>query len=228
MVGGVGNMSVMIEVDEAKRLILDEARALDVVEVGLEEARGRVLAEEVFADRDFPPTDRSAMDGFAVRCEDIPERGAALGIAGEIRAGQAVGSIRVEAGQAVRITTGAIVPPIYETATYVLPEVGTNKGFDYTRSSNPTRQVLEANLAAIEGGKHAVMYASGMSAVDDLPDRATLTVIWDTECRQEILRQGMAELRGETKIEAATIRAFVLPTSISRQPSLRNGPISDS
>ncbi|MGQ0723387.1 MAG: trans-sulfuration enzyme family protein [Candidatus Eiseniibacteriota bacterium] len=63
-------------------------------------------------------------------------------------------------------TTGAIVPPIYQTATYVLEEVGKDRGFDYTRASNPTRAVLEANLAALEGGQHCVSYASGMSAVD--------------------------------------------------------------
>jgi cystathionine beta-lyase/cystathionine gamma-synthase len=63
-------------------------------------------------------------------------------------------------------TTGAIVPPIYQTATYVLEEVGKDRGFDYTRASNPTRAVLEANLAALEGGRHCVSYASGMSAVD--------------------------------------------------------------
>ena len=63
-------------------------------------------------------------------------------------------------------TTGAIVPPLYQTATYVLPEVGRDLGFDYTRSANPTRQVLEENLAAIEGGKYGVCFASGMAAVD--------------------------------------------------------------
>ncbi len=72
----------------------------------------------------------------------------------------------VHAGISPDPTTGSILPPIYETATYVLPEVGRDLGFDYTRSSNPTRQVLEDNLAAIENGKHAISFASGMSAVD--------------------------------------------------------------
>ena len=72
----------------------------------------------------------------------------------------------VRAGIVPDPTTGSIVPPIYQTATYVLEEVGRDKGFDYTRSSNPTRQVLETNLAAIEGGDYAVCFASGMSAVD--------------------------------------------------------------
>ena len=72
----------------------------------------------------------------------------------------------VHAGIVPDPTTGSILPPIYETATYVLPEVGQDKGFDYTRSSNPTRQVLEENLAAIESADHAISFASGMAAVD--------------------------------------------------------------
>jgi len=72
----------------------------------------------------------------------------------------------VRAGISPDPTTGSIVPPIFQTATYVLEEVGKDRGFDYTRASNPTRQVLETNLAAIEGGAHGVCYSSGMSAVD--------------------------------------------------------------
>jgi len=63
-------------------------------------------------------------------------------------------------------TTGAIVPPIFQSATYVLEEVGRDKGFDYTRSANPTRQTLEDALAGIEGAEHAACFSSGMSAVD--------------------------------------------------------------
>ena len=65
-------------------------------------------------------------------------------------------------------TTGAVVPPIYQTATYVLEEVGKDKGFDYTRASNPTRQLLEEHLASIEGAKYGVCFSSGMSAVDSV------------------------------------------------------------
>lgn len=72
----------------------------------------------------------------------------------------------VRAGGRPDPTTGAIVAPIYQTATYVLPEIGRNLGFDYTRSANPTRQALEEQLAAIEGLRYAVAFASGMSAVD--------------------------------------------------------------
>ena len=82
----------------------------------------------------------------------------------------------VHAGQTPDPTTGAILPPIYQTATYVLPEVGRDRGFDYTRSSNPTRQILENNIAALENadvkngdgknGGGGICFASGMAAVD--------------------------------------------------------------
>jgi len=63
-------------------------------------------------------------------------------------------------------TTGSIVPPIHQTATYVLEEVGKDKGFDYTRAANPTRELLEEHLAKIENAKYGVCFSSGMSAVD--------------------------------------------------------------
>jgi len=74
----------------------------------------------------------------------------------------------VRARQEPDPTTGAIIPPIYQTATYVLEEVGVDKGFDYTRSSNPTRQILEEYLAELEGGRFGVCFATGMSAVDSV------------------------------------------------------------
>ena len=65
-------------------------------------------------------------------------------------------------------STGAIVPPIYQSATYVLEEIGKDKGYDYTRASNPTREILENNLAALEGGKYGICFSSGMAAVDSV------------------------------------------------------------
>ncbi len=75
-------------------------------------------------------------------------------------------TIAVHAGNDPDPTTGAIVPPLYQTATYVLEEVGKTRGYDYTRSSNPTRSKLEEALAGIEGAAHCAAFASGMSAVD--------------------------------------------------------------
>jgi len=74
----------------------------------------------------------------------------------------------IRAGITPDPTTGAILPPIFQTATYVLEEIGKDKGYDYTRSANPTREVLENNLASIEDGKYGVCFSSGMSAVDSI------------------------------------------------------------
>lgn len=101
----------MIEVADALRLLLDEVAPLGPVEVPLENALGRVLAETVVADRDFPAADRSAMDGYAVRAADLPEPGGVLRVAGELRAGRPAGSLQLEAGHAVRVFTGSVIPP---------------------------------------------------------------------------------------------------------------------
>ena len=60
--------------------------------------------------------------------------------------------------------TGAIMPPIYQTSTYVQSSPGVHKGYEYTRSHNPTRTRLEECLASLEQGKHCVVTASGVSA----------------------------------------------------------------
>ena len=63
-------------------------------------------------------------------------------------------------------STGAIMTPIYQTSTYVQPEIGVNKGYSYSRTQNPTRHALEKNLAAIENGKFGACFGSGMAAID--------------------------------------------------------------
>jgi len=74
-------------------------------------------------------------------------------------------TICLHAGQEPDPSTGAIITPIFQTSTYVQEELGKHKGFEYARTQNPTRSALESNLAAIEGGKAAFAFASGMSAV---------------------------------------------------------------
>ena len=63
-------------------------------------------------------------------------------------------------------STGAIMTPIFQTSTYVQDGKGGHKGFEYARTQNPTRAALEANLAAIEQGKHAICFGSGLAAID--------------------------------------------------------------
>jgi cystathionine beta-lyase/cystathionine gamma-synthase len=72
----------------------------------------------------------------------------------------------IHAGQEPEAQTGAVSVPIFQTSTYVQPELGRNKGYEYARTKNPTRSAVEANLAALERGKHAHCFASGMSATD--------------------------------------------------------------
>jgi cystathionine beta-lyase/cystathionine gamma-synthase len=72
----------------------------------------------------------------------------------------------IHVGQEPDVETGAISPPIYPTSTYVQQEIGKNKGYEYARVSNPTRDRLEANLATLENGITAKVFASGMAAIN--------------------------------------------------------------
>src|SRR5690349_4012984 len=72
----------------------------------------------------------------------------------------------IHTGQEADPLTGAITVPIYPTSTYLQEELGKNKGYEYSRVSNPTRTHLETNLAALEGGTAARVFASGMAAIN--------------------------------------------------------------
>lgn len=72
----------------------------------------------------------------------------------------------IHAGVEPDPATGAIMTPIYQTSTYVQEEVGKHKGFEYSRSKNPTRKALEASLAILENGKFGACFASGLAAID--------------------------------------------------------------
>src|ERR1700760_2576361 len=74
----------------------------------------------------------------------------------------------IHAGQEPDPTTGAVNVPIYLTSTYAQQEIGKNKGYEYSRVSNPTRTALEQNLAALEGGSSAHVFSSGMAAISAL------------------------------------------------------------
>ena len=76
------------------------------------------------------------------------------------------GTRAVHAGQRPDESSGAIMPPIYQTSTYVQDGLGRHKGFEYARTRNPTRDALERNIAALEGGLHGIAWASGLAATD--------------------------------------------------------------
>ncbi|HYD86558.1 MAG TPA: cystathionine gamma-synthase [Vitreimonas sp.] len=72
----------------------------------------------------------------------------------------------IHAGQQPDPTTGAIMTPVYQTSTYVQKSPGVViEDYDYARSANPTRKALEANIASLEGGRHGVMFASGLASL---------------------------------------------------------------
>lgn len=77
-----------------------------------------------------------------------------------------IGTKAIHAGVSPDEATGAIMTPIYQTSTYVQPEVGVHKGYEYSRTQNPTRHALEKNLAALENGKYGLCFGSGLAAID--------------------------------------------------------------
>ncbi|MBI3017436.1 MAG: cystathionine gamma-synthase [Deltaproteobacteria bacterium] len=74
----------------------------------------------------------------------------------------------IHAGQSPEPTTGAIMPPIFQTSTFVQESPGKNKGYEYARKSNPTRTKLQDNLAALENGKYALAFGSGCGTMTTL------------------------------------------------------------
>src|SRR5450830_923800 len=72
----------------------------------------------------------------------------------------------VHAGQEPDPSTGAVMTPVFLTSTYVQEELGKNKGYEYSRVSNPTRTALEKNIAALENATEGMAFASGMAAID--------------------------------------------------------------
>lgn len=76
------------------------------------------------------------------------------------------GTLAVHAGQKPDPSTGAIMTPIYQSSTYVQEAPGVHQGHEYSRVTNPTRSALEGNLAALEGARNAISFASGVAAID--------------------------------------------------------------
>src|SRR4051794_16328209 len=79
------------------------------------------------------------------------------------------GTLAIHAGQEPEARTGSVVPPIYQTSTYAQDAVGApREGYEYSRSGNPTREALQECLAALEGGRRGLAFASGLAAEDTL------------------------------------------------------------
>src|SRR5688572_31113584 len=130
----------MISVAEAIQIVRQQTPKLESEKVDLPDALGRVLAQNVVADSDLPPFDRSQMDGYAVRAEETTNAPVSLRIAGESAAGKGWHH-QLEEGQAVRIMTGAPVP----------------EGADSVQQVELTHELKDGTvvelLAAVESGR---------------------------------------------------------------------------
>jgi molybdopterin molybdotransferase len=116
-------MQTLTPLHEAQRIVLEATRPLGAEKISLLQALGRVLAEDIIATRDNPPWDNSAMDGFAVRWEDIRQEYAitkpvTLKVIEDVPAGKAA-TKAVGAGEAIRIMTGAPLPRGADTVVKV-------------------------------------------------------------------------------------------------------------
>src|ERR1700710_567349 len=74
----------------------------------------------------------------------------------------------IHAGQRPDPLAGAIMTPVYLTSTYVQEGLGVNKGYEYARGKNPTREALERNVATLENGRHGFAFSSGMGCLDSI------------------------------------------------------------
>lgn len=155
---GEPDVSDLLTVAQAIEVIDRVPVAPRVVEVALAEADGLVLAEDVVADRDYPPFDKSLMDGYAVRCADVTANSeATLKVIGEIAAGQQAAR-GLAAGEAFAIMTGAPMP---EDADGVVPVEDVERSFESVRilsATNPGRFIAKRGSDVRSG---AVVLHSG-------------------------------------------------------------------
>jgi molybdopterin molybdotransferase len=129
---------VTVSFEEARACVLGEVPPSGLTEtVALGEAAGRILAESVAADRDYPPFPRSARDGFAVRAADLP---GTLRIIGEVRAGEVFAG-EGTTGEAVEIMTGAPVPDGFDSVVMVEQTTRQGDRVRIDRSTNPTDNI---------------------------------------------------------------------------------------
>src|SRR6476659_4593014 len=141
----------MIPVSEAIRIVGEQSQPLPAETVALEHARNRFLAQDVIADSDLPPFDRSQMDGYAIKASDVEKVPATLKIVGESAAGRGWHN-EVKGGEAVRIMTGAPVPAGADSVQQV----------ELTRELNGNAEV--EILEAVARGRSIVIRGSEIKA----------------------------------------------------------------
>ena len=151
----------MISVAEAIQIVRQQTALLSTEQVRIEQALGRVLAEDVVADTDLPPFDRAQMDGYAVRADDVKEVPVRLRIVGESAAGKGWHH-QLEEGQAVRIMTGAPVPAGADSVQQVelTHELKDGSVVELMESLEPGRSIVQRG-AEIKAGD--VVLRAGMT-----------------------------------------------------------------
>ena len=219
----------MLPVDEALEIVLAHTPRLGLEEVELEDALGRVLGQEVRADADMPPFDRSAMDGYAVRASDVAGAPVVLEVAGQIRAGQ-YPDRPLPPGQAMQVMTGAPVPagatavqPVEKTRAVdrgarveILEAVDT--GAHIARQGCEVAAgdvVLEAGRA-IDPATTAVLAAVGKARVK-VGRRPTVSVlvtgdelveVWNAPSRGHIRNSNGSALMAQARWAGADVRSL--------------------
>jgi len=144
----------MLSFEEARQKVISVVRergaraAHDVVEIG--RGFGRVLAEPVLADRDYPPFDRSTRDGYGARSADVAKPGASLELVGEIKAGDTF-SGTLAPGQCVQIMTGAALPRGADAVVMIEHTRPEGKRVHFERAGEPGQNVVPRGSEAREG-----------------------------------------------------------------------------
>ncbi|HTT92934.1 MAG TPA: gephyrin-like molybdotransferase Glp [Acidimicrobiales bacterium] len=149
----------MITVAEARQFVLSSCRRLSPVQIETADALGLVLAEAVRSESPVPPFANSSMDGFALRSQNVKQSPARLRVVGEVMAGDDPGPLTVGQGEAVRIMTGAVIPPGADAVCMV----------EHTRADNGWVVIEEAvrpgnniRLAGEDVASGAEVFASGV------------------------------------------------------------------
>ncbi|MFB3776593.1 MAG: gephyrin-like molybdotransferase Glp [Bryobacteraceae bacterium] len=192
--------------EEAWAILGDRVRPMKAAAVRLEAALGRWLAEDVRADRELPPADRSARDGYAIRHTDLEREPCVLRVAGEVAAGSPERP-RVTAGTAVRVMTGANIPPGADTVIMVeqteeregLVTIKSQemRGAHILRRGEDSRKgaVLLARGCRIGAGQIGVLAAVGMASVKVHRQPRVAVLCTGTELRRVADRVRAHEIR---------------------------------
>src|SRR3954465_2426527 len=202
----------MIPVDTALDIVLKHTPSLGSEEVPLADALGRVLGEDVRADADMPPFDRSAMDGYAVRASDVAEAPVVLEVAGQVRAGQWPDH-PLPPGQAVQVMTGAPVPPGTTAVQPVEKTRALDRGGRGPRGGAGRSEEIRGHPAFARAKRAEPM--SGMNArlakpgAHRLPDHRLQPAAVDGELRDVIARIGPAQLAPYLLAETVGVEQLV-------------------